>query len=59
VDSRQLVRIFGVGVFPHREPFLVREVPRVDPDLLDVLHRLHRRGRREVDVGDERNPDPA
>ena len=42
-------------VLAHLELLLVGVVPRIDPDLLDVLRGDQRRVRREVDVRDERH----
>jgi hypothetical protein len=48
-----LFRVLRVAVLSDLELLLVREVARIDPDLLDVLRRHQGGAGRVVDVGDE------
>jgi hypothetical protein len=54
VQALQLLGVGRIGVFQHGELLLVGVVARVHADLLDVLDRLHRGRREEMDVGDQR-----
>jgi hypothetical protein len=50
LDALQLGRVLGVRVLAHGEALAVGEVAGVDPHLLHVVGRFHRRRRVEVDV---------
>ena len=57
--SFELFSVLLLAVLADFEALLVRVVPRVDANLLDILGRDHRGARREVDVGYQWNRDTA